>query len=434
MTPPTVGFAGLTHLGLVSAAAVAARGFRVVAFDPESARVGAIVAGELQIAEPGLAELLHEQRDRLTFAADAAVLGRCDVVYVAADVPTDEAGRSDLASIARLVDVVRPQLRPTGVLVVLCQVPPGFTRRIALPSKRLFYQVETLVFGRAVERAQRPERIIVGAAEPLQPLPEAYRGVLESFECPILPMRYESAELAKIAINCCLAGSISVANTLAELCGRVGADWSEIVPALRSDRRIGEHAYLAPGLGLSGGNLERDLATVLAVAAEAGSYAGVIEAFVEDSRRRCDWVLRVLHAEGLPKKRDAIVGILGLAYKEHTRSTKNSAALALAGALKPWRLRVYDPVVPASAVNHPRAVGVDAPLEVARGAEALAIMTPWPEVRQVHPAEIAAAMTGWTVVDPYRALDGEAVAAAGLDYFALGRPPLRGARREAERA
>ena len=68
--------------------------------------------------------------------------------------------------------------------------------------------------------------------------------MLEAFNCPILPMRYESAELAKISINCCLVASVSVANTLAELCEAIGADWSEIVPALKLDRRIGEFSYL----------------------------------------------------------------------------------------------------------------------------------------------------------------------------------------------
>src|SRR5690606_37803730 len=105
------------------------------------------------------------------------------------------------------------------------------TRRLPLPAERLVYQVETLVFGRAVERAADPERFIVGLADSQQSLPPALASFLESFGCPILPMRYESAELAKISINCCLAASVSVANILAELSVRIGADWSEIVPA-----------------------------------------------------------------------------------------------------------------------------------------------------------------------------------------------------------
>lgn len=112
-------------------------------------------------------------------------------------------------------------------------------------------------------RALYPERIIIGTDEPQRALPEAYASFLLRFDCPILSMRFESAELCKISINCCLVASVSVANTLAEICEHNGADWSEIAPALKLDKRIGSHAYLSPGLGISGGNLERDLNTVI---------------------------------------------------------------------------------------------------------------------------------------------------------------------------
>src|SRR5262249_33391294 len=185
-------------------------------------------------------------------------------------------------------------LSPRALLVVLCQVPPGFTRGLPWSSERLFYQVETLVFGRAVERATRPERYIVGCAEPSKALPKVLATLLGAFGCPILPMRYESAELAKIAINCCLVASITTANTLAEISERIGAAWSEIVPALKFDARIGPGAYLAPGLGLAGGNLERDLATILGLSEAVGSEASVIRAFVANSRHRPDWAKPVL--------------------------------------------------------------------------------------------------------------------------------------------
>jgi UDPglucose 6-dehydrogenase len=268
-------------------------------------------------------------------------------------------------------------------------------------------------------------------------LPDAYRQVLSAFGCPLLPMRYESAELAKIAINCCLVASVSVANTLAELSERLGADWNEIAPALRLDRRIGPYAYLAPGLGLAGGNLERDLATVMALAGETGSDAGVIASFVRNSARRRDWALGVLHAEVLAGRPEGIVGVLGLAYKEHTHSTKNSPSLALIAHLEPWRLNVHDPVVPASALTHPTVTGCRSAIEAVHGTDAVAIMTAWPEYRELKPADLAAAMRGRTVVDPYRVLDGRAVAAAGLDYFTLGASPRRADRgaspRRAER-
>src|SRR5262249_2265075 len=161
----------------------------------------------------------------------------------------DSAGRSDLTPVRNLISIAAAASL-SATIVLLSQVPPGFTRALAeqiptlrVPS-RLFYQVETLIFGRAGERAMHPERLIVGGAEPSAPLAEAYAEFLNRFGCPQLVMRYESAELAKISINVFLVASVSVTNTLAELCESVGADWSEIVPALRLDRRIGKDAYL----------------------------------------------------------------------------------------------------------------------------------------------------------------------------------------------
>jgi UDPglucose 6-dehydrogenase len=434
MTRPAIGFAGMTHLGVNSAAAAAARGFPTVWFDPERAQIERLERGELPVVEPGLADLVHKHRDRIRHAADPKSLRECAVVYIACDVPTDECGNSDLARVRDLFHTIAADLARDAVLVVLCQVPPGFTRSLAWPERQRYYQVETLVFGRAVERAMHPERFIVGCAEPSAALPAPYRTLLEAFGCPILPMRYESAELAKIAINCCLVASVTVSNTLAELSERIGADWNEVGPALRLDRRIGQHAYLSPGLGLSGGNLERDLATVLRLAGETGAEAGLIRSFADNSRHRRDWVLRTLHREVLSGKHDAVIAVLGLAYKENTDSTKNSAALALIRHLQPWRLQIHDPVVHARAVDHPQTARFATPLETAAQADALVITTPWPEYRELAADELACRMRGRVIVDPFRVLDGRAAVAEGFDYFTLGVPALRAAAGKATRA
>lgn len=417
---PTIGYAGMTHLGLCSSVAAASKGFATLGFDIDAALVAKLAVGQLPVVEPELDDLLRDNRGRMSFTADSAQLSQCDVIYVAPDVPTDDAGRSDLSSLDKLLDHVLANSRADAVVVVLSQVPPGFTGARQRAGRLLYYQVETLVFGRAVERATLPERFIVGCPDPAAPLPKALDTFLKAFGCPILPMRFESAELTKISINCCLVASVSVANTLAALCEKIGADWSEIVPALKLDRRIGQYSYLAPGLGLAGGNLERDLATVLRFSEEYGTEAGVIASFVANSAHRKDWVLRTLHEVVLDKVPDATIAVLGLAYKENTHSVKNSPSLALIRQLAPWKLRVFDPVVPASAAPHPAVSGATSALEAAQGADALAIMTPWPEFRSLSPAAIAEAMHGKLVLDPYRVLDGAAARNAGLDYRTLG--------------
>lgn len=422
MTRPLVGFAGMTHLGLISALVAAERGFTVVGFDPDPDRLDPLRLGKLPVVEPGLPDLLMKNRGRLTFTVEASDLDGCDLAYVAADVPTDQAGVSDLEPIRTLIDTVDASLRPEGVLVVLSQVPPGFTRALRRPAERRFYQVETLIFGRAVERARNPERFIVGCVNPSAPLPRALARFLGAFGCPIMPMRYESAELAKISINMCLVASISTANTLAELCERVGADWSEIVPALKLDKRIGQHAYLAPGLGLAGGNLERDLTTVCQLADRYGTDAGIVRAWIANSRHRCGWALAELHERVIPRTPDPTFAVLGLAYKRDTASTKNSPSLALLAGLAPFAVRVYDPLVPPDPAFHPRLVGAASALDACAGADAVIVMTPWEEFRALRPDAIARRLRGRTVIDPYAALDGGLCRAAGLEYLTLGSP------------
>lgn len=423
-----IGFAGLSHLGIVSSAAAAAKGFDVAGYDPDAVVCSAMAAAEPPVVEPGLPELLREHAGRTRYEADVADLAACDVIYISVDVPTDAGNRSDHTPVRTLLERAARAAKPGAVLVVLSQVPPGFTRALretveGLDGKglRLFYQVETLVFGIAVERALHPERFIVGCADPSQPLPRALTNFLQAFGCPVLPMRYESAELTKIAINHFLAASIAMTNTLAEICEVIDADWSEVAPALRLDRRIGPHAYLAPGLGIAGGNIERDLATVIGLAAQHGTDAGVVRAIVDNSAHRRDWVLREIRRT-IGDSASARVAVWGLAYKMDTASTKNSPAVALVDALDAASVdvRAYDPRAQMNGRRTHVAVAQD-PIDACIQADVLAVMTPWREFADVDLARVRKTMRGRVIVDPFAVLDGARCAAEGFSYRRLGR-------------
>jgi UDPglucose 6-dehydrogenase len=422
-----IGFAGLSHLGIVSSAAAAAKGFDVVAYDRDPTLCEGMAARRPPIVEPGLPELLADVASRLQYSADPSVLSECDVVYISVDVPTDQDNRSDSGPVDELLRETAQVAKAGAAIVVLSQVRPGFSRARQQETEefggkrlRLYYQVETLVFGIAVERALRPERFMVGCADPAAPLPPALDAFLQAFDCPILPMRYESAELAKIAINHFLAASVSMTNTLAELCEAIGADWSEIAPALRLDRRIGPHAYLTSGLGIAGGTIERDLATVISLAAEHATDAGVVKAVVANSVHRRDWALRETH-RAIATKTDARVAVWGIAYKPDTASTKNSPSLALLQALGPASVRAYDPRATLNGALPHVSLGADA-LDVCRDADVLVIMTPWKEFASVDVEEIRKAMRGRVIIDPFASLDGSRCAAAGFTYRRMGRP------------
>jgi UDPglucose 6-dehydrogenase len=422
-----IGFAGLSHLGIVSAVAVAAKGFEVVGYDLDSSRIEDLNKGKLPVVEPELDDLFSANRPRLQFTSDPGELSSCSVIYFSLDVSTDENGRSDLSLLLELVDAVLVIAASGTTLVILSQVPPGFTRtlrsRAASADFEILYQVETLIFGRAVERAMNPERFIVGAHDPKSQLPAPYARLLSAFGCPVLPMRYESAELAKISINMCLVSSVSVANTMAELCERLGADWSEIVPALKLDKRIGPQAYLSPGLGIAGGNLERDLATVVGLANEYGSDDNIVDAWISNSRYRRDWVLRTLHEQlAVNDGTGPLIAIWGLTYKQDTNSTKNSPAVSLIRALAPYQIRAYDPAALITGDLGPQCTRTQSATAACKGADLLAVMTPWAEFSSYQIDEIRDLMRGRVIIDPYGMMNGDACVSAGFSYFRLGTP------------
>lgn len=422
-----IGFVGLSHLGLNYSLATAAKGFDVVAYDPDATLISRCNAGDFPIEEPGFRELFEQHRGRISYTSCEGELGKCDLVFYSLDVHTNERNESDLGPLTKLLQATESNLARDATAVVLSQVHPGYMRQLQsmLPGgthANFYYQVETLIFGRAVERAMEPERFIVGAADPTAPLPLPFQEWHAAFGCPVLVMRFESAELAKIAINFFLVSTVATTNTLAEVCEAIGADWNEIAPALRLDKRIGPHAYLQPGLGIAGGNLERDLATIKSISVRHGTEAGIISAWEINSRHRRDWALRRVHAlvlsHGKPEEKS--FALWGLAYKQDTHSIKNSPAIFLADALGPFQKVAYDPQVRSLVSPIPNLSMAASALEACRGAAALVVMTPWREFAGIPPVAIREQMKGTVVIDPFGMLDARGCRDAGLSHHRLG--------------
>jgi UDPglucose 6-dehydrogenase len=422
-----IGFIGLSHLGITSSLAAASKGFHVVGYDPNGELCDDLNNGNFPIYEPGLNDLYTNNKASIEFSSNKSELARCDVIYLSLDIHTDEEGRSDLTPLMNLFSSVATSIPEQCILIITSQVPPGFTRQLStsyrslLEEKRiqLYYQVETLIFGTAVERALNPERIIIGCADLESELPAPYAKLLDVFACPVLTMGYESAEMSKLSINVCLAAAISAANTLAELCESIGADWYEIMPALKSDKRIGQWAYLTPGLGIGGGNLDRDLVTVCRLGYLLEANVGVIEAFRANSKHRCDWVMQVLRTDGVLPKGTPTIAVWGLAYKAGTQSTKNSPALYLMESMTQCEIRCFDPQV-IDVIDGDHCTRYSTPLETCEGADVLVIMTPWDEFSKVDLSEVEKLMKNKVIVDPFRVVDNKACQRFGFNHIRLG--------------
>jgi UDPglucose 6-dehydrogenase len=423
----TIAVVGLSHLGTVTALGFAALGQTVLAVDDDGEAVAALRRGSLTVYEPGLDELRAAHGARLTPSTDFAGLAEADLVVVARDTPTDAAGVADLAAIDALVARSVLHLKAGTVLALMSQTAPGYARsvqrRIAAQRPELTFSVyvwvETLIFGQAVERFLHPERIVLGAADPRASLPSPLGHATEDFGCPVVVMGYESAELTKTAINLYLAASVTCANTLADLAEAVGADWTEIVRALRLDVRIGPAAYLRPGLGI-GSNLERDLVALARLGRETGRDVALIDTVLAASRARYAWVVRQLRRHVFRAQGRPILALWGLAYKKNTRSVRNSPALRLAQALSGYAtIRAWDPVVTAADVaGHAGVVG--SAEEAVEGADALVIMTDWDVFAAVDLGNVRARMRRPVVIDCVGALAGRRAELAGITYVGMG--------------
>ena len=336
-----IGFIGMTHLGLNYLAATARRKFNVYGVDESKNKIEQYKSFNFSISEPKLKKVIIQNKNKINFTSNFNDIKKLDLIFISLDVETDSIGKSKDKPLLKLIKKVKKYSKKSAELVILSQVKPGFTRNINFQKKKLYYQVETLVFGEAVERANKPERIIVGLEKKNTSLGKNYKKFLNSFKCPIIKMNYESAELTKITINIFLASSVTVSNTMARLCKQISADWFDIIPALKLDKRIGPFAYVKPGLGISGGNLERDLFTAKILAKKDKYSLNLINSFINNSKFMKNWVLRVINSEIKNKK----IGIFGLTYKDKTNSIKNSPTIKLLKSLKKNKVLVFDPNV-----------------------------------------------------------------------------------------
>lgn len=378
-----IGYIGLSHLGINHVAASAVKGFKVIGYDKDEKMIKDLKQGKINFYEKNLERNLLKNRKIISFTNKVEDLNKCDLIFFSQDVPTNLAGKSDIKKIKKLIFPVLKKLNKEATLVILSQVPPGFTERINWKPSKLYYQVETLIFSKAQQRALFPERIIVGR-NLNNKFDSSYFRYLKKFSCPIIEMNFRSAELAKISINIFLISQVTSTNLLSEISENIGGDWNKIKESLQFDRRIGKYSYLLPGLGISGGNLERDLKTTLDFSVNNKNFKDYLESIIKISEYRKDWIYRKFkNTPGLRKIKN--IGILGLSYKEGTNSIKNSPALRFIKKIKnkKFKIYLYDPKVKYFK-NNLNLNFCNKSSEVLYKSELILFCTPWKKFKEIQ--------------------------------------------------
>jgi len=445
---------GTGYVGLTTGACLALLGHCVTCLDTDEEKVAALERGETPFYEPHLTEVLAEARANLKFTTDyAAAIPGAQVIFIAVGTPPGLNGAPDLKYLEAAARGIGEQL--TGAFTVVVNkstVPIGSARLVgawvAEASERkhgrgakkfaVASNPEFLREGSALKDSLYPDRVVIGADEPetKELLERLYRPILDqTFEPPTFLPRPEnlgavpcvhadlaSAELIKYAANAFLALKISYINEIGRLAEHVGADIKKVARGMGLDERIGTR-FLQAGVGWGGSCFGKDTAALVATASEYGLSMDIVKAARSVNARQRERVVEKLQQE-LKILKGRSIGLLGLAFKPDTDDLREAPALDIARMLleRGARVKAHDPEAMKRFRREHASLDVaccDSAEEVARDADALVLVTEWPQYRELDWEPLAKSMRSAVMLDARFALDRARLERAGFRYIAM---------------
>jgi UDPglucose 6-dehydrogenase len=422
------GVVGCGYVGLTTAVCLAERGFDTVCVDVDAAKIERLRCGVVHLDEPDLADVLTAglHSGLLRFSTAFEDIADRQVVFVCVPTPSSAAGAADLTAVHAVVEQLASTLTAGAVIAVKSTVPVGTTRALAKGIQhtgiRVVSNPEFLREGHAVHDCRHPERVVIGAAgdDEINLVDAVNAGPPGT----TMRMNFESAELAKYASNAYLAVKLSYANSMAQLCSRVGADVRAVTSAMGADPRIGPQ-FLLPGPGWGGSCLPKDTAALMHTGRSRGVALHEVEAARRTNDEQSDRVIAALESALQVPLADSRIAVLGLTFKAGTSDVRDSPALSMCRRLDERRAHVtaFDPRLSAIDPGEIRASAtttVDDPYLATKDTHAILVLTEWPEFRQLDWARIAREAPGAVVIDTRNLLEGSSLADAGLRYLGNG--------------
>jgi UDPglucose 6-dehydrogenase len=426
-----IGVIGTGYVGLVTAAGFAELGSDVWCIDIDADKIAGLDRGEIPIWEPGLEDLVVKHRGRLHFSTDIAdALEHARLLFVAVGTPPNYSGDADLSAVFSVVDAMPPSDRHALVMksTVPCGTGAAIKRRFEATGKEGFRYVscpEFLKEGSAVADFLAPDRVVVG--DDGDWAGDAVVDLYAPLGAPLVRTDIRSAEMIKLASNAFLATKISFINEIANVCDEVGADVTEVARGMGLDNRIGPK-FLQAGIGFGGSCFPKDVTALKQLAGNSGYHFQLLNAVIEVNELQKRRVIQKLqkHLGPLVGKR---IAMLGLAFKPNTDDMRDASSLVLSARLLSdgADITVYDPVAEGEARKLIHGVGfADSAMGAIAGADAVVLVTEWPEFADLDFDGVRNKMRGRLVVDGRNFLDPAKVRGAGLVYEGIGRPTVNG--------
>jgi UDPglucose 6-dehydrogenase len=421
-----IGVIGTGYVGLVTAAGFAELGNEVWCVDIDAEKIERLRAGEVPIYEPGLEEMLARNAERLHFSTSLSdALEHARLLFIAVGTPPTYSGDADLSAVNAVIDAIPPSR--DHALVMKSTVPSG----TGVAVKRMFEKQgkeglayvscpEFLKEGSAIEDFMHPDRVVIGDIGDWAG--DAVVELYAPLDAPLVRTDIASAEMVKLASNAFLATKISFINEIANVCEETGADVVEVARGMGLDERIGPK-FLQAGIGFGGSCFPKDVDALKQLAGNSGYHFQLLTSVIEVNELQKRRVIGKLHKHlgGLVGKR---VALFGLAFKPHTDDMREASSLVLSARLNADGAAViaYDPVAEQQARKLVSGISfAGSPLEAARDADAVVLVTEWPEFLALDWQGVAETMRGNLVIDGRNALEPDALRAAGLVYEGVGR-------------
>ncbi len=448
-----VAILGTGYVGLTTGVCLAFLGHKVTCVDPDKRKIEALEKGDVPFHEPHLAELIEQARHNLTFTTDySAAIPEAQVVFIAVGTPTGQGGAPDLQYLRAAAHGVGEQLGSHFTVIVNKSTVPigsgnwvGSLVRDAVEAKggsRDSFAVasnpEFLREGTALHDSLYPDRVVIGTdeAKTAEVLYSLYRPMLDQTfiappflprpdrmgAVPLISTDLASAELIKYAANAFLSLKISYINEIGLLAERVGANISHVARGMGLDARIGSR-FLQAGIGWGGSCFGKDTAALVATASEYGLDMQIVRSARDVNQRQRERVVEKLLAD-LKILKGRTIGILGLAFKPDTDDLREAPALDVAKKLidRGARVKAHDPVaMDVYRRNHPDSgvILCNSAEEVASGADAVLLITEWPEYRDLDWDAMVPTMQTPVMLDCRHVLDKSRLERAGFRYLSL---------------
>lgn len=398
-----ISVSGTGYVGLIQGVGLAKLGHSVVCVDIDEDKVRGINRREPPIYEKGLQEMMREViPKRLTATTDLrkAVLNS-DVTFICVGTPSSVHGEIKLHQMEKIctdIGHILKEKKGTHVVVVKSTVVPGTCQKIVVPvlekaSKKklgkdfgVVMNPEFLREGSAVEDFFHPDRIVLGSSDPKSVA--AVRRLYRSFKCPVLETNFGEAEMIKYASNAMLATKISFINEIGNVCKLMGIDTNRVAKGIGLDYRIGPH-FLRSGIGFGGSCFPKDVSAIVYKGLEVGYHARLLRAVLDVNKDQPLKFLELVENE-LGAVKGKRLALLGLTFKADTDDVRESPSLSIIKELmlNQAQLFLYDPMgIPAVKALFPHLTYAQSAQEAVDKAEAVLLLTDWPEFRKVRYGE-----------------------------------------------